>query len=361
MPEPVLGDRALNRALLARQGLLQREPVTALEMVGRLVGMQAEQPQFPYVGLWSRVAGFDPADLEAALTGRTAVRLWVMRGTIHLVTGADAVAMYPLTRRLHGQSFASNFGKGLAGADPAEVTAAAVELMAAEPRTKAELADHLAQRWPGADRQSLGYCVTHYAPCAQVPPRGLFRQPGGVRLAPLEQWLGRELEPDPPLAALVRRYLSAFGPATVADMRTWSRITGLREVFEELRPELRTFRDRQGRELFDVPDGALPDPDTPAPPRFLPRLDNATLSHDDRSRILDGGGPDVRWRRGGVMAGHLLVDGFHRAGWVLTEQKGVATLAIDGLGDSPPEGVEAEARAFLDFWAPGAERRDLVL
>ena len=187
----------------------------------------------------------------------------------------------------------------------------------------------------------------------------MFRQPGQVRLAPLEQWLGRRLESDPSPAALVRRYLAAFGPATVADMRTWSRVTGLREVFEELRPELRTFRDGQGRELFDVPDGLLPDPDTPAPPRFIPRLDNATLSHDDRSRILDGGGPDVRWRRGGVMAGHLLIDGFHRARWVLTDDKAVATLAIEGL-DRLPDDVEAEARALMDFWAPDADRRELV-
>ena len=246
MAERVLDDRALNRALLARQGLLERREVPVTTMLEQLAGVQAEQPQYPYIGLWSRIRGFDPAELGAALTDRTAVRLWVMRGTIHLITPDDAVAMYPLTRRLHGQSFASNFGKGLAGADPDEVTAAAVELMAAEPRTKSELAAALAERWPDAERDSLAVCVTHYAPCVQVPPRGLFRQPGQVRLAPLEQWVGRPLEPEPPLAALVRRYLAAFGPATVADMRTWSRVTGLREVFEELRPELRTFRDAAG-------------------------------------------------------------------------------------------------------------------
>ena len=361
MAEPVLDDRALNRALLVRQGLLGREPVPVTEMVERVAGVQAEQPQYPYLGLWSRIAGFVPSALEAALTGRELVRLWVMRGTIHLVTAADAAAMYPLTRRVHTQSFASNFGKGLAGADPAEVAAAAVELMAAEPRTKRELADALAQRWPDAERESLAVCVTHHAACAQVPPRGLFKQPGAVRLAPLEEWTGRPPEPDPSPAALVRRYLAAFGPASVADMRTWSRMTGLREVFEALRPDLRTFRDERGRELFDVPDGPLPDPGTPAPPRFLPRLDNATLSHEDRSRILDGGGPDVRWRRGGLMAGHLLIDGFHRARWVLTEGKDGATLALEGIDGAVPDEVEAEARALLDFWSPQAARRELAL
>lgn len=360
MPEPVLDDRALNRALLARQGLLERRRRPVAELLEQVAGVQGEQPQYPHLALWSRLEGFDPAELDGALTDRSAVRLWVMRGTIHLVTADDALAMYPLTCRLHAQSYANHFGKGLAGADPREVTAAAVELMAAEPRTKRELADALADRWPDAERESLAVCVTHHSPCAQVPPRGLFRQSGQVRLAPLEHWLGRPLEEAPSPAALVRRYLAAFGPATVADMRTWSRMTGLREVFEQMRPELRTFRDLRGRELFDVPDGPLPDPETPAPPRFLPRLDNATLSHDDRSRILDGGGPDVRWRTGGVLAGHGLIDGFHRAGWRLTEDKGVATLAIDGLA-TVPDDVEAEARALLDFWAPDADRRELQL
>jgi len=360
MAEHELDDRALNRALLARQGLLERRRCPLAELLEQVAGLQGEQPQYPHLALWSRMADFDPAGLDGALTDRSAVRLWVMRGTIHLVTGDDALAMYPLMGRLHAQSYANHFGKGLRGADPHEVTAAAVELLEAEPRTKRELGAALADRWPDAERESLAVCVTHHSPCVQVPPRGLFRQSGQVRLAPLDHWLGRPLDPDPAPAALVRRYLAAFGPASVADMRTWSRMIGLRKVFEVLRPELRTFRDTKGRELFDVPDGLLPDPETPAPPRFLPRLDNATLSHDDRSRILDGGGPDVRWRRGGVLAGHLLIDGFHRAGWRLTEDKGVATLAIDGLTTVPDE-VEEEGRALLEFWAPEAARRELQL
>ena len=197
MPERVLDARALNRALLARQGLLERREVGVPAMLEQVAGVQAEQPQYPYIGLWSRIAGFDPAGLEEALTARSAVRLWVMRGTIHLTTAADALAMYPLTRRLHEQVFRTNFGKGLNGADPQEVATAALELMAAEPRTKSELAAALAERWPDAERDSLAMCASSHAPCAQTPPRGLFRQPGQVRLAPLEQWLGRPLEAEP--------------------------------------------------------------------------------------------------------------------------------------------------------------------
>ena len=114
------------------------------------------------------------------------------------------------------------------------------------------------------------------------------------------------------------RYLAAFGPAGVADARNWSRLTGLRAVFERLRPRLRSFRDEGGRELFDVPDGLLPDPDTPVPVRFLPEYDNVVLGHEDRSRVLMGAGPGQPWPRGRWL-GSLLYDGFFRAYWTLTE------------------------------------------
>ena len=156
------------------------------------------------------------------------------------------------------------------------------------------------------------------------------------------------------------RYLAAFGPATVADIRTWSGLTGLRAVVERLRPGLRTFRDEHGRELLDVPDGPLPDPDTPAPPRLLPEYDNLFLSHADRSRVLAGVGPGLPLPHGGRAFGSVLADGFFRAFWQIVEEPGRATLTIDRFTPQPgdPAGlldaIAAEAEGLLAFLSPDA-------
>jgi hypothetical protein len=157
----------------------------------------------------------------------------------------------------------------------------------------------------------------------------------------------------------VLRYLRAFGPATVADARSWSRLTGLREVFQRLRPRLRTFRDEKGRELFDVPDGVLPDPDTPAPPRFLPEYDNVFLSHDDRSRVVPD---DFRRAPDSSIAGTfgtVLVDGFIGAVWKISRKDGEALLRIESvarLGRRDMDAVAAEGERLLAFTDPDASR-----
>ena len=148
------------------------------------------------------------------------------------------------------------------------------------------------------------------------------------------------------------RYVAAFGPATIRDAATWSRYTGLREVFERLRPQLRTFHDDAGRELFDVPDSVVPDPDTPAPPRFLPEYDNVLLAHADRRRIV---GDEFRARmpydRLGFL-GNLLVDGMLVGGWRIDDRAMLTVYIVDPLDVRTRHDVEAEARRLLQLLAP---------
>jgi hypothetical protein len=358
----VLTPRALNRALLQRQGLLARSDIPAVDMIERLVGMQAQEPENPYVALWSRLNEFDAGELSGLIAGRRAVRTPLMRATLHLVSADDCLAIHSITQAVRARLFTGPWQKGLAGADAREVAAAGVELLAEKPRTRAELGKLLAPRWPDADPHSLSAAVTFHAALVQVPPRGLWGQTGQATWAPVETWLNEELDPGASTDALVLRYLAAFGPAAVADVRTWSRLTGLREVIERLRPGLRTFRDERNRELFDVPGAPLPDPDTAAPPRFLPEYDNVVLSHDDRSRMFNGLGPGPPFPRGRAL-GALLVDGFYRSNWHLTEADGVATLIIDRFARQPGEGsdtvdeITAEGMRLVAFISPGIDVR----
>ena len=328
-------------------------------MVERLVCMQAQVPENPYVALWSRLRDFDAEELSTLIADRRVVRAPLMRVTIHLASARDCLRLRPLLQPLMTRVFRSPWEPQLAGADAAEVATAGRELLAAEPRTRAELSRLLAPRWPDADPLTLAYAVTFLVPLVQVPPRGLWGATSQATWAAAEVWLDDELDANPSIEDVVLRYLAAFGPASVADMRTWCGIGGLRAIVEGLRPQLRTFRDERGRELFDVPDGAFCDPGTPAPPRFLPEYDNLLLSHADRSRVLRGLGPGLPFPRG-KWIGTLLVDGFFRAYWNLVEEAGVATLTVDRFTPVPddpagtPAAIAAEGARLLAFIAPDA-------
>ncbi|TVT18655.1 winged helix DNA-binding domain-containing protein [Amycolatopsis rhizosphaerae] len=324
----VLDTRALNRATLARQLLLDRAGLPVPDAVAHLCGMQAQEPQEPFVGLWARLRAFEPATLDDGVTGRRVVRTHLMRRTIHLVTAADALAWRARHGAMLRQRVLGVYRREFDGVDLDELAAAARAMLADdEPRTMAELGRTLGARWPSAGPRALGEMViAALVPVVQLPPRGLWRKKAGVRTVLLSSWLGREIDPlapegsDPVGEALVLRYLAAFGPAAVADVRAWSGLAGLPHAVAALRDKLVTFRDERGRELIDLPDAPRPDPDTPAPVRFLPAFDNAILGYDDRSRIIDDA------HRGLSVAGArvVLVDGRVAATW--TEQAGTVTV-----------------------------------
>ncbi|XRQ16367.1 winged helix DNA-binding domain-containing protein, partial [Actinomadura welshii] len=289
----VLDNRALNRATLARQLLLERSDAPALDAVSHLCGLQAQEPQEPFTGLWSRLRAFDPAELSDLLTERHVVRMPLMRRTIHLVTAADALAWRSRHHAMLLQRTLGVYRREVDGVDLGELAAAGLALMAdGRPRTTAEIVRELTERWPMPGR-ALGEMVTALVPMVQAPPRGVWRTKAGVHHVLLSSWLGREVAPlpaddsDPVGRTLVRRYLAAYGPAASADLRAWCGLAGLPAAVAALRDELVVFRDERGRELLDLPGAPRPDPDTPAPVRFLPAFDNAVLGYHDRSRIID--------------------------------------------------------------------------
>jgi hypothetical protein len=320
--------RVLNRALLERQMLLARRKVSASEAIEWLVAMQAQVPKDPYLGLWTRLDGFRPDELSRLITDRQAVRIGLLRTTLHLVTARDCLVLWPVMQPVleRGLFSGSPFGRNLAGLDVDEVRTAGRALLEERPRTISELRRSLSQRWPDRDADSLAYAIRYLEPIVQIPPRGVWGAKGRATWTTAEAWLGRPLEADTSPDKVILRYLAAFGPATIADIRTWSGLTGLREVVERLRGHLRSFRDEAGRELLDVPGAPLPDPDVPAPPRFLPEYDNALLAHADRTRII-GDHPPV-FTEGSVGLGTILVDGFVNGTWKIAVERGHATLVI---------------------------------
>ena len=358
-PEKVLTRRELNRSLLARQMLLRRVELPAIEVVERLVGMQAQVPTDPYTALWSRVEGFKAEELSELIAERRAVRaVGLMRTTIHLVSARDALTLRSLMQPVLDKAWQySPFSRSLAGADVSEVVAAGLELLAERPYVATELGKRLQERWPEADANSMGYAIRFLVPVLQPPPRGLWGKGGLAFVETIERWLGRPLDPSPSVDDIVVRYLAAFGPATAKDVQVWSWLTGMREVLERLRPRLRTFRDEKGRELFDVPDAPYPDPGTPAPVRFLPEYDNIALSHDDRTRVIDRKFTEDIWMRGSI-----LVDGFIRGTWRIDTKRGESILKIgpfDSLTASDRADVAAEAELLAGFLVPDARTRDI--
>ncbi|WBC15893.1 winged helix DNA-binding domain-containing protein [Micromonospora sp. WMMA1998] len=290
----VLDDRALNRATLARQLLLDRADLPVADAVAHLCGLQAQEPQEPYVGLWSRLRDFDPADLSELMVRRRLVRTHLMRRTVHLLTAGDVLAWRSRHAGMLRQRVLGVYRGELDGVDLDDLAAAGRAALADDtPRTTAEIVRVLADRWPAADRRALGEMLIALVPTAQAPPRGLWRTTAGVRTVPLAGWLGREVDPpapegtDPVGRELIRRYLAAYGPAASADLRAWCGLAGLPAAVAAVRDELVSFRDERGRVLLDLPDAPRPDPDTPAPARYLPAFDNAVLGYHDRTRIID--------------------------------------------------------------------------
>jgi hypothetical protein len=347
----------LNRATLARQLLLERSDHGPAEAVDHLVGLQAQAPLAPYVGLWSRLADFQPDSLGDLVADGRAVRVTVMRGTIHLVTAADAGRLRALLQSMLERRFASSpFARNLAGVDLAEVSVRARQLLAHGPLTRPQLSKGLQQWWPDRDPASLAYAVTFQVPLVHVPPRGVWRRTGPIAYAPYEA------ESTVDIDTLVLRYLGAFGPASVRDIQAWCGLTKLGEVVQRVAGRLERFRDERGVELYDLPDAPRPDPDAPAPPRFLPEYDNVLLGYADRSRVIHEELRRMVFTDADRGWAWVLVDGLARAAWRIDRDREAATMVVRSAAPLPqPErtAVAEEGERLLAFAAARARTHDV--
>ncbi|WIX77395.1 winged helix DNA-binding domain-containing protein [Amycolatopsis carbonis] len=352
----VLDSRALNRATLARQLLLERTDLPALDAVAHLCGLQAQEPQEPFTGLWSRLRAFEPAELSELLVGRQVVRTHLMRRTVHLVTADDALAWRTRHDAMLRQRVLGVYRRELDGVDLTELAAAGRAVLAdGEPRSMPELARAVADRWPAPGPRALGeMLVAALVPVVQLPPRGMWREKAGVRYLPLSAWLGLDVPAPPDVvvgAELVRRYLAAYGPAATADLRAWSGLAGLPAAVASVRDELVSFRDERGRELLDLPDAPRPDQDTPAPVRYLPAFDNALLGYADRTRIVD----DAHRHLSVAGSRVLLADGRVTATWTL-EAGTVVVSPLRRLARAERGAVCEEGEAVALFLSDGEHR-----
>lgn len=351
-PSGTLSLRALNRATLARQALLERARLEPQELIECLGGLQAQAPNPPYVALWARLASFQREELTRLLEQKRVVRSALMRGTLHLATAQDYLAFRPLIQPVLTRGHKGAWGKFLQGLDPMEVATAGCTLLAEMPLTSNDLGKRLQKQWPEYDPKALAQAVRNFGSLIHVPPAGTWGAHPNPRLTPAAIWLGKTRTPEGSLEALALRYLSAFGPASAKDLGTWCGLTGLSPVLEALRPQLQSFRDESGRELFDLPDASRPDPETPAPPRLLSEFDNLLLSYADGSRILAPEHRRAVMTVNGLVSATILVDGFVCGTWNLERGKGRALVRVSpfaALRKTDRAALEAEGQRFLAF------------
>ena len=352
--------QALNRATLHRQWLLERHDATALEAIEHLVGMQAQSPLAPYVGLWTRLNGFQPGDLAKLLEERQAVRGSMMRATIHLMSSRDFLAYRQVIQpRLEREVFQNmTYGRHrLEGLDIDPVLQAGIDRMTEGPATAVQLREHLAPLWPDRHPAALAHAVRCLLPTIQTPPRGIWGKGGNPAMSTADLWLNAPVDPAPSVDTLILRYLAAYGPASVADAQTWSGLTRLTEVFDRL--PLRHYTDADsGRALYDLPDTPLPPEDAEAPTRFLPEYDNLLLSHADRTRWIDTPTRQRLTPQEVLTKGSVLHNGRAVALWKQAKPtKTQATLEIapfTTLTRAAWQSIESEAQNLLTFTNPEA-------
>lgn len=347
--------RTLNRTLLERQLLVSRTKRPPLDVVRQLIAMQSQEPNWPYVGLWTRIDGFQHDDLTALLEDRSVVRSTMVRATMHLAAGDDFRWLRPIIQPIIDRHQRSPYyAEQTKGLDLEELADIARGLLADQTLPRRHLSRVLGERFPGRKGAILAGAVELHTPMVHPSPGGVWGTwgtRGGMPIALAESWLGQPMCTPPRLETMIRRYLAAFGPATVMDIQAWSGRTRLREVVDALRPQLQVYRNEQGKELFDLPDSPpFADPDQPVPVRFIPAYDNLLLGHADRTRVISDEDRKQVMPGGAQVLPTFLVDGFVRGTWSIKD----STLRITpfrSLSKADTAAVLEEAEHLRPFIA----------
>ena len=344
MTEPLLSTRALNRALLARQLLLERSSLSITEAIEQVGGLQTQYAPSGYVGLWTRLASFGRSSLTEALEDRSVIQATLMRVTIHLVSRREYWRYALGVRSARRESWRRTFGRGGGATGEAGMERAAAALRASladGPRSVKELGS-----------LAKGFVGTHglWVDLVRVPPAGTWDHRRADRLALAEDWVGPpDSTEEDGLRHLVEAYLRAFGPATWADIASWAGLATTTARTAGAALDLRRFRDETGRELVDLRDGPLPAPETPAPVRFLPHWDANLLVHARRTAVLpEPFRPRVFSTKNPFSVGTYLIDGSVAGAWSLRDGRIELDPFLDPTASARKE-VERERQALEAF------------
>lgn len=362
MPDRILTLHELNRATLARQMLLERQSLSVPAAIEKLVGLQAQLAVSPYIGLWTRLQNFQRENLADLIDNHEVIKATLMRSTLHLFTADDYLHFRTTLQRVMTEASESISRRRGQDFDVEQVVGKARAFIEEQPRSFAEISAMLTEFLPDVDVGSMRYSVRTHLPLIQVPNDSLWSYPGNPKFTLAETWLKQPIPGDDHFRKLVFRYLAAFGPATVADIQTWSGLSKLKDAVEKLKPELVIYRDERKRELLDLPDMPLPAGDTPAPECFLPEYDNLLLSHKDRTRVIADEYRSKVYLPGLRVRSTILVDGFVRGGWKISKSKGVATLLIEpfaALTKPNQKALEAEGEKLVRFVEPDAKTYEI--
>lgn len=357
-----LTERELNRALLARQLLLERKRMSVPTALERIGGLQAQHGPSPHIALWSRVAGFRPEQLDKALREGKAVKATLMRVTLHILSTRDYYAFEPLLRIARRAWWADVGPRVGVEFDFDEIGRRTLELVGAGDRAPEEL-KQLTLSLTKGPAPSSGFhwrLAVGSASLVHTPPSGFWGHHGPGRFASAAGWLGRTVTPeDEDVQLLVRRHLGAFGPATRGDVSSWSGlpVTTLSPGFDALK--LEEYRDERGRRLYDLPRGPLPPADTRPPVRFLPKWDSTLLAFEapERTRILPERYRKTVIRKNGDVLPTFLIDGFVAGAWSIKRTSKVATLLLDAFDPVPrawKRELAEEGERLLRFLEPDA-------